>query len=369
MIDGVQRRQFLRNAATASAAVAWAGIPKAWYLAPAPVAPRRIFEITTRIEILQPSGPTRVWVPTPLAAAPYQETLGDTYHLGEDGRSVMVENEDVDMLVAEWPAGAAPMLTLTSRVATMGHAANLTEPTIAPPLSLDVFSRFLRPTRLIPTDGIVKETAAMITRGAGTDLEKARAIYEWIVDNTFRDPKTVGCGTGDIRFMLESKSLSGKCADLNSLFVGLARASGVPARDVWGLRVAKSESGLRSLGLSSDIASKAQHCRAEVYLVGYGWVPVDPADVRKAALDEPPGNLPLSDERIRAARARLFGSWEMNWIAYNVAHDVALPGSKHGRPLPYLMYPQCETANGRLDSLDPESFSYEITVRETGVRD
>ena len=152
--------------------------------------PRRIFEITTRIEILQPSGPTRVWVPTPLAAAPYQETLGDTYHLGDDGRSVMVENEDVDMLVAEWPAGAAPMLTLTSRVATMGHAANLTEPTVAPPLSLDVFSRFLRPTRLIPTDGIVKETAATITRGAGTDLEKARAIYEWIVDNTFRDPKT-----------------------------------------------------------------------------------------------------------------------------------------------------------------------------------
>jgi hypothetical protein len=31
------------------------------------------------------------------------------------------------------------------------------------------------------------------------------------------------------------------------------------------------------------------------------------------------------------------------------------------------MYPQCETANGRLDSLDPESFSYEITVRETSL--
>jgi transglutaminase-like putative cysteine protease len=277
----------------------------------------------------------------------------------------MVESEDVDMLVAEWPAGAAPMLTLTSRVATSGHAANLTEPTVAPPLSLDVFSRFLRPTRFIPTDGIVKETATAITRAAGTDLEKARAIYEWMVDNTFRDPKTIGCGTGDIRFMLESKNLSGKCADLNSLFVGLARASGLPARDVWGLRVAKSESGLRSLGLSSDNASKAQHCRAEVYLVGYGWVPVDPADVRKAVLEEPPGNLALNDDRIRAARARLFGAWEMNWIAYNIAHDVALPGSKHGRPLPYLMYPQCETANGRLDSLDPESFSYEMTVRET----
>ena len=103
---------------------------------------------------------------------------------------------------------------------------------------------------------------------------------------------------------------------------------------------------------------------AEVYLVGYGWVPVDPADVRKVVLDEPPGNLAIGDPRVRETRARLFGSWEMNWIAYNVAHDVALPGSKRGGTLPYLMYPQCETANGRLDSLDPESFSYEITTRE-----
>ncbi len=156
MIEGVDRRHFLRSAATASATLALSRMPDGRHMQapPLPEGRRRIFEITTRIEILQPSGPTRVWVPTPLAVAPYQETLGDTYHLGEDGRSVMVENEDVDMLVAEWPAGAAPALTLISRVATNGHAANLTEPTVPPPLSLDVFARFLRPTRFIPTDGI-----------------------------------------------------------------------------------------------------------------------------------------------------------------------------------------------------------------------
>src|SRR5262245_66130555 len=141
MIDDVHRRRFLRDAATLAAAVAWGGIPKAWYQAPASAARRRIFEVTTRIEILQPSGPTRVWMPTPLAVAPYQETLGDTCHLGEDGRSVMVENEDVDMLVAEWPAGAAPLLTLTRRVATMGHAANLAAPTVAPHLRRAIITR------------------------------------------------------------------------------------------------------------------------------------------------------------------------------------------------------------------------------------
>ena len=81
-------------------------------------------------------------------------------------------------------------------------------------------------------------------------------------------------------------------------------------------------------------------------------------------LEEPPGNLPLDDDMVKKARARLFGSWEMNWMAYNFAHDVALPGS-NGAPLGFFMYPHAETSEGRLDSLDPDSFKYEITSKET----
>jgi transglutaminase-like putative cysteine protease len=209
----------------------------------------------------------------------------------------------------------------------------------------------------------VKATAADITSGARSDVEKARAIYEWIVENTFRDPKTRGCGIGDIRFMLESQDLGGKCADLNALYVGLARAAGLPARDVYGVRIAKSELGYMSLGAGSADVTKAQHCRAEVHLTEYGWVPVDPADVRKVVLEEPPGNRALDDTRVKQARARLFGSWEMNWMAYNFAHDVSLPGS-NGVPVGFLMYPQAESAAGRLDCLDPDNFKYEITSKE-----
>jgi hypothetical protein len=87
------------------------------------------------------------------------------------------------------------------------------------------------------------------------------------------------------------------------------------------------------------------------------------ADVRKVMLDEPPGHLAIDDEKVRSARARLFGSWEMNWIAYDFAHDVTLPCSTRGT-IGYFMYPHGETVNGRLDSLDPDGFKYTISVRE-----
>jgi transglutaminase-like putative cysteine protease len=222
---------------------------------------------------------------------------------------------------------------------------------------------FLRPTKLLPTDGIVETTAEEITAGRKTDREKAHAIYEWIVENTFRNPKIRGCGTGDIRYMLENKDLGGKCADLNALYVGLARAPGLPARDVYGIRVAKSELGYKSLGPFTPNITEAQHCRAEVYLREYGWVPVDPADVRKVVLEEPPGNRALDDDLVKSARSRLFGAWEMNWMAYNFTHDVTLPGSEGG-PIGFLMYPQAENG-GRPPRLSrPDNFRYEIQAQE-----
>ena len=313
---------------------------------------------------MKPAGTTRVWVPGALGTeTPYQKTLANTFNApGGTARFVERADDALGMVAAEFPADVPPVVTVTSRVATRNVAVDLSGPRGVSE-SRGSLEHFLRPTALLPTDGIVKEKADAITRGATTDLEKARAIYQWIVDNTFRKPTTRGCGLGDIRFMLETGDLGGKCADLNALFVGLARASGLPARDVYGIRVAKSELGYRSLGAASERVTKAQHCRAEVYVAGYGWVPVDPADVRKVVLEEPPGNRPLDDAMVTAARARLFGSWEMNWMAYNFAHDVALPGSR-GEGVPFLMYPQAETAEGRLDSLDADSFSYEITARE-----
>jgi transglutaminase-like putative cysteine protease len=360
----MNRREFLQSGGIASASLAFA---KPEYFSSKATAPDhwRTFQVTTRVEVLKTSGPTRIWVPAALLGeTPFQKTLTNTFDCDSaTAKLVESKSDSLGIVAAEFSAGIRPILTVTSRIATKDHAVDLTAPGSTPKESRAELEHFLRPTRLLPTDGIVKETASEITKGAKTDVEKARAIYEWIVENTFRNPQTRGCGVGDIRFMLESKDLGGKCADLNALFVGLARASSLPARDVYGIRVAKSELGYKSLGASSENVTKSQHCRAEVYLADYGWVPVDPADVRKVALEEPPGNRQLGDDMVKKARARLFSSWEMNWMAYNFAHDITLPGSS-GAPVSFLMYPQAETSEGRVDSLDSENFKYEITSRE-----
>jgi transglutaminase-like putative cysteine protease len=183
-----------------------------------------------------------------------------------------------------------------------------------------------------------------------------------VVDNTFRNPQTLGCGVGDITTMIRTGNLNGKCADLNALYVGLARSVGLPARDVYGIRVVPSQFGFKALGAGSENITKAQHCRAEVWL-GSGWTPVDPAHVRKVVLESPPANLALTDPKVVAARTALFGAWEGNWVAFNAAHDVKLPGSKED-PIGFLMYPQAENTRGFLDALDPDKFKYKITSRE-----
>ncbi|HET9753967.1 MAG TPA: transglutaminase domain-containing protein, partial [Myxococcales bacterium] len=214
----------------------------------------RTFEVTTRAEISRPQGVSRAWLPVPLASdTDWQRALGNTWtgnakHIEE----VRSGRYGVTMLYAEWSAGeAAPFVELKSKVATRDWSVDVTR-TGSARLSSAEIALYTAPTDLIPCDGLVRQTALMrAAKGANTDVEKARSIYNWIVQNTMRDPKTKGCGTGNIKAMLESGNLGGKCADLNGLFVGFCRSLDIPARDVFGIRVAPSALGYRSLGAPS----------------------------------------------------------------------------------------------------------------------
>ncbi|HMH16580.1 MAG TPA: transglutaminase domain-containing protein [Burkholderiales bacterium] len=364
----MDRRSFLKAGALVPAA---AVLPRLAHAQQLPFEPRqaekwRTFEVSTRVEILFPEGTSRVWLPVPSVDSGYQKPIDNAWSGNAQTAKLLHDGKyGAGMLYAEWSnAEKNPVVELTSRFATRDRAVDLSS-RLASGAKLDAGERafYTEATEHMPTDGIVKQTAQDVTKGARSDYDKAKAIYEWIVDNTYRDPKTRGCGVGDIKTMLETGNLGGKCADLNALYVGLARASGLPARDVYGVRVAKSQFGYRSLGAGTANITRAQHCRAEVYLTGFGWVPVDPADVRKVVLEEKAQPTTLSDPLVQAVRPKLFGAWEMNWLAFNTANDIVLPNANKGK-ITFFMYPQAETAAGRVDSLDPDNFKYTMTARE-----
>ncbi|GGG77083.1 transglutaminase [Salipiger pallidus] len=353
------RRTLLLSASSAAllpriAHAAYAPEPEGW----------RTFTLTTCVELPRSGKPAQAWVPVPSFESDDWQRLGDTTFTADGAEAELVQDDaqGIAYVHAVWEAGDAPaVLEVTSRVSIQSRKADLSA--TGATLSDEARAHNTAATDLIPTTGIVHDTAEEIVAGADTDLDKARAVYDWVVESSERNPETRGCGLGDVATMLQSGDLSGKCADLNALFVGLARAADLPARDLYGLRVAPSDFGYKSLGAGSTNVTGAQHCRADVFIEGAGWVPADPADVRKVILQEPPETLTLADDKVIDAREGLFGAAEGNWICYNTAHDVDLPGASFGT-LPFLMYPQAEIDGVEQDSLSADSFVYTITAEE-----
>lgn len=321
----------------------------------------KTFELITKVDFDASRGKSKIWLPVPThVETDYQIPLGNTWK--GNYTEAALRREPVyraEALFAEWNKNDEGVhLELVSKVAVAERTVDLERPRQkAGPLPQDV-AFFLKGTPSSPTDGIVLSTAQKIVGSKQGGMAKAQAVYDWILENGVRDPNVEGCGTGDVIAMLETGNISGKCADLNGLFVALVRSVGVPARDVYGIRAGESKF-FKTLGKSGDI-SKSQHCKAEFYLPEFGWIPVDPADVLKVSLEE---RLPIEAPQVVSERARQFGSWEGNWVTYNTARDFK-PNPPTRTELEFLMYPRAETEKGVLNALDPKAFGFAMLSGE-----
>jgi len=307
--------------------------------------------VSYRVSIQHPGKTTSLWLPLP-GDTEYQKVTSIHYSGTYSDAEIFTEAVyGASALHALWSGIAGPKdisISIDAEIRARYFDLSLESRNEGLPESVCLF---LEPTAHIPTDGIVKQYADKITNGATNAVAKVRAIYDWIIENTHRDSSTALCGLGDVKSMLESGQLCGKCVDINSLFVALARAVGIPAREVYGIRVADSELA-KPLGNTGDI-STAQHCKSEVYLVGYGWVPIDSADVVKAIEEK------LASVEVQKIRAYLFGNGEANWLAFNHGRDFMLNPPQSGPPLNYFMYPYCEVDGHRILA-DGERFNFEI---------
>lgn len=292
-----------------------------------------------------------VYLPYPVSDA--NQTISDVRITGNYSSEGIYHDQQSgsNYLVAKWDSiSARPHLELSFHVDSHYKKGGPLK-SAEPGLPVDV-RPYLAANDYLPVDNPkVKQLAAEATKGTKDYLARARAVYDWTIANTHRDPNVKGCGLGDAIKTLTEANGGGKCADISSVFVTVARAAGIPARDVFGLRIP---------GKDGEITGDF-HCWAEFYLPGTGWVQVDPADVRKAMLVE---KLNPGDQATKDRTEFFWNGDDLFRIALNRGeHGVNFPGMK-GEPVGYFMYPYAEINGEPLDYFDPKEFSFKVSFRK-----
>lgn len=284
----------------------------------------------------------RVWLPIPSDGE--EQTISDVkMDLGELQGDALGNR----MLYAEWGTDVKPeerKLTASFHVvrkeALRPELVESGEPD-------DSLKEYLGETEMVKTGGVVKEQADEIVKGETTYLGKTRAIYDWIIENMNRDEAVLGCGQGDVCTLLDTKA--GKCTDINSVFVALCRAAGIPAREMFGIRI------------NADDITGNQHCWAQFYLPGTGWVYADPADVLKAVLKN---QWEKDSAETKELQEYYWGNVDEKRVELSQGRDLILAPAQEGAALNDFGYPYAEVDGEPVDFYVPQKFKYSIHFRE-----
>lgn len=253
-----------------------------------PPPPWREYELSFEISLPDTDGPTTLWLPLPIEHDSGWQRGTELAWSGNFSRAGILRDAITDLTLfrAEWPAGKSPQLQVTSRIAVRDRQFDVTRRGQAGERE-EVIRRFLRPT----PDNAVRDMAEHIIGRIREPMPQARALYDWLVEKGGDDSEIARLKT-----QLGISERNGEA--LPKVFVGLCRSIEIPARIVSGLRLD---------------ANATPHCRAEYYAPYYGWIPVDPADAAATSND--------------SIRKRMFGYWEMNWLALSRGAESGMSGS------------------------------------------
>ena len=292
---------------------------------PAMTAPSRAFEFTYQVHV--PSGSDaattlHLWIPLPQADG-YQEIRNlriespvryTTSHDPEYGNSFAEFAPTPQQLSAGFD------VTMSFAAVRHEHKVSLagfpaTNAAAAHAIPGRELQRYLEPDKLVPLNGVISQLAAEHTAGDEDTLTKARHIYDYVVATMRYDKSGEGWGRGDAIWACTSKR--GNCTDFHSLFIGMMRSKGIPARFEIGFPLPEGKN-------AGDIPG--YHCWAEFYLEGVGWVPVDASEAWKNP----------------AKRDYFFGAHDDNRVFFTYGRDIRLSSDQQGEPLNYFIYPYAE---------------------------
>lgn len=298
--------------------------------------------------------PLKLWVPLPLHSS-YQKIDEFSFKSGSSRAFITENNEkEAKTLFAQWERGEQNRtLSISFKAALYSRATAVKE------ASEEMVKKFLLPSAHIPIDGIIGQTAKSICGGEKELQKKAKKIYDWVAKNTHRDPNVKGCGIGNPKMMLLEKKMGGKCFDISSLLVALLRASGISAREVFGIRVGESKLH-PSFGATGNVTG-AHHCKVEFFDPKRGWKLIDAGDVTKYRLAE---KLSPNDPKALAMQKKLFDDSADNWLALNYGRDFALYPPSEQTPIDGFNYPYAELDGQTLDYYDAKTFSYSFNAKE-----
>jgi transglutaminase-like putative cysteine protease len=184
---------------------------------------------------------------------------------------------------------------------------------------------FLGDENVTIVDDAVRKTAGEITAGKKTTVEKARAIYDYVLGKMTYDKTAPGWGNGDTKRAFEV--CKGNCTDFHAMFMSLCRASGIPAGFEIGLFL-PYERGKKDEKLGG------YHCWSYFRVPGTTWVPVDISEASKLKKDDP------------AKADYFFGAHTSNRVTLSVGRDIVLEPPQAGKPLNYFLSPYAE-ADGK----------------------
>ncbi len=268
------------------------------------------------------------WMPVP-HDDPYQQVTNleiesaHGYQIAADSLGNRILHLRVDR-----PDAGTLQVTLRFHAIRREHRQNLSRVSAGhAKASSDETARWLKPDRLVPLDDQIRSWAREVADAAHakTDLEMARAIYNHVVATVKYDKSGKGWGRGDIYYACESRR--GNCTDFHAIFIGYARALGIPARFAIGFPVPADRG-------SGQIAG--YHCWAEFYAKGIGWVPIDASEAAK----DP------------ARREYFFGAHDENRVEFTRGRDLILNPPQAGEPLNYFVYPYAEADGKPLGSVE-----------------
>lgn len=324
----------------------------------------RKFSIVNSYTLEDSDEATQLWAPLPLEAD-FQKVVRISYEGNYDEAFISNDNAyGTKLLYAKWKKETKNRtMKIYFDVVTQERTTDFSKATADTNYSKEV-AVYLEGTAHTPVNNTIKTFVSDIVKDAKTPVAKAQAIYDWTVNTMYRDPDVVGCGVGDAMRAIEEKIFGGKCTDISSVFVALLRNAGIPAREVFGIRAGKSHIS-KACGKADEKGfaniTGGQHCRAEFFIAGLGWVPADPADVTKVRLAE---KLTNADKKVQDTKKYMFGSWEMNWVAFNNARDFVLNPKPAQYPLNMLGYPYAENGEDALNYYDAKAFGYSYTSQE-----